>query len=330
MPETDFPPPRLPGRGRAWYRGDCHVHSLLSSGGELTPARLATAARAVGLDFIAITEHGSAGTHGAWGGIAGDDLLVILGEEVTTETGHWLALGLRPGQVIDGDYGVRDDVIDGHVDEVHAVGGLCVVAHPHAPYPSGTFMYSFEAFDAVEVWNGPWGAELPWSADNEAALAEWGRGLAAGVHAGRWRPAVGNSDTHLEGQLGMPHNVVFAEELGAGAVLAAIRAGRTWIAESTAVELAFTVSTGEHTADIGEHLPTRGEEAVVRAAVGGVPSGNVGFHTERGKAHHAALPASGSGVVEWSVGAGETGFVRVEVRHPDGRMAALSNPVTLG
>ena len=28
-----------------WYRGDCHVHSVASSGGELTPEQLAADAR---------------------------------------------------------------------------------------------------------------------------------------------------------------------------------------------------------------------------------------------------------------------------------------------
>lgn len=36
-----YPPVRLPGRGRGWYRGDFHVHSAASHGGELTPQQLA-------------------------------------------------------------------------------------------------------------------------------------------------------------------------------------------------------------------------------------------------------------------------------------------------
>jgi hypothetical protein len=42
----------------------------------LTPRELAAAARASGLDFIAITEHNTADTHGAWGALANDDLLL--------------------------------------------------------------------------------------------------------------------------------------------------------------------------------------------------------------------------------------------------------------
>ncbi|MBV1942134.1 CehA/McbA family metallohydrolase [Streptomyces sp. BV286] len=329
MSELDFPPVRVAGRGRGWYRGDCHVHSVFSDGGELTPEQLVAGARAVGLDFLATTEHKSVEAHGSFGRHVGDDLLVILGEEVTTRTGHWLALGLHPGELVGWRYGVRDGMVDGHLDQVHRAGGLCVAAHPYAPYPSGTFMYPYQGFDVVEVWNGLWSSDVPWNADNEAALAEWGRSLAADVHQERWRPAMGNSDTHLEGQIGIPQTVVLAEELSTDAILAGIRAGRSWIAESAAVELSFTVCAGGHSAGIGERLKTGGEPAVVRVNVRGVPSGTVSFHTEQGTVHRESLPGSGSGAVEWRTSAEDSGFVRIEVRHSEGHMAALSNPIIL-
>ena len=320
--------PPVAGRGSGWFRGDCHVHSVHSDG-ELTPDQLVAGARSAGLDFLAATEHNSADAHGVWGRHSGVDLLVILGEEVTTRSGHWLALGLPPGRLVDWRYGVRDDAVERHLSEVHRAGGLCVAAHPHAPYSSGTFMYPFEGFDVVEVWNGQWTSDVPWQADNEAALAEWGRSLAADIHQGRWRPAMGNSDTHLEGQIGIPHNVVPADELSTGAILAGIRAGRSWIAASATVELSFTVSAGGRSAGIGDRLKAGDELAVVRADVRGVPSGSVSFHTEKGKAHQASLAESGSGTVEWRTSEEESAFVRVEVRGVDGRMAALSNPIIL-
>lgn len=246
------------GRERRWYRGDCHVHSASSHGSELTPGQLASEARAVGLDFVVATDHNTAEAHEAWAAFGGDDLLVLFGQEVVTRTGHWLALGLDAGHVIAWDYGVRDAVVERYLAEVRRVGGLCVAAHPYAPYDAGTFMYPYRDFDVVEVWNGPWTSELPWQADNEAALAEWGRGLAADVHQGRWRPAMGNSDTHLDGQIGVPHTVVAAEDFNAGALLASIRAGKSWIAESAAVEFSFTVAVDGQRAEIGESLETGG------------------------------------------------------------------------
>lgn len=315
--------------GRSWYRGDCHVHSAASHGGELSPEQLMAAARAAGLDFLAVTEHNTADTHGAWSPYAAEGPLVVLGQEATTRTGHWLALGLPPGHVVDWDYGVRDDVIHRHLDEVHRSGGLCVAAHPHVPYPSGTFMYPYEGFDLVEVWNGAWDSDLPWQADNEAALAEWGRGLAADLRRGAWRPAIGNSDTHLHGQLALPHTVVLADALSTGAVLSALRAGRSWIAASRSIELSLSASAGGRTAGMGERLTTDGRTTTVRAEVRGVPSGTLALHTERGRAHVVPLPRTESGTVEWDTTAADSAFVRVEVRDPEGRMAALSNPIVL-
>ncbi|SCG55620.1 PHP domain [Micromonospora halophytica] len=62
-----FPARRAAGRGRGWYRGDCHVHSVYSSGANLTAQQLAAAARVAGLDFVATTEHNNSLGHEAWG-----------------------------------------------------------------------------------------------------------------------------------------------------------------------------------------------------------------------------------------------------------------------
>lgn len=312
-------------RGRGWYRGDCHVHSARSHAADQTPAQLVAEARAFGLDFIAVTEHNVAATPASWA--AGDDLLVILGQEVTTRTGHWVALGLAPGQEVEWRYGVRDDVLDRHLAPVRDAGGLCVAAHPHAPYPSGVLMYPFDSFDLVEVWNGLWRSDRPWNADNEAALAEWGRGLAASLHHGRWQPAIGNSDAHLAGQLGRAHTVVLADELSTVAVLAGLRAGHSWLTDSMAVELTFEVTAGDRSAGIGDRVRSLGEPVVARLVVAGVPSGSVSFHTEQGVVHQQSLPANGSGTIEWSFSGVDTGFVRVQVRYSDGSMAAITNPV---
>ncbi|MFE9809244.1 CehA/McbA family metallohydrolase [Streptomyces sp. NPDC005548] len=328
MPDSGPPRPRARGRGANWYRGDCHVHSVYSDG-ELAPEQLAADARTAGLDFIATTEHNTVSAHSVWGRLASDDFLVLMGEEVTTKNGHWLALGIAPGELIEWDYGVDDNLIDRGLRQVRESGGLCVAAHPYAPYPSGSFMYPYEGLDAVEVWNGLWVSDRSWNADNEAALAEWGRALAEGISTGRRRPAVGNSDTHLEGQIGIPHTVVLAEELSTESILDGLRAGRSWIAEAAAVDLSLTAAAAGRTAGIGEHLSSQGESVMVRAHIRGVPRAAVSFHTDLGEVHRAALSGSGAGTLEWRTRSEDTAFVRIEVRHPHGGMAALTNPIAL-
>lgn len=61
---------------------------MASNGGELTPEQLVAGARAAGLHFLVITDHNTAETHGAWSQHLDGDLLMILGQEVTTRTGH--------------------------------------------------------------------------------------------------------------------------------------------------------------------------------------------------------------------------------------------------
>jgi len=332
-----FPPRSVPGRGRAWYRVDLHVHSDLSYAADRTPAAVVAEARAAGLDGFATTEHNTAEGHGRWAGPAGDHLLVILGQEVVTRTGHWLALGLAPGRVIDGDYRALDGVIDRHTARVRDGGGLCVAAHPFVPYPSGGFGYRYRGFEAVEVWNGLWSSDRPWNADNGTALAEWGRTLVADLGAGvagddgPWRPAVGGSDAHQAGQVGTPHTVVLADTLGVDDVLAGLRAGRSWIAGSAQVELELTAECEGRVAGIGERLSTPDGDALVRVRVrvAGVPAGTVTVHTDLGTVHRAQLPPTGSDAVDWTTTPAASAFVRIELRHPDGSMAALTNPVVL-
>ena len=102
-------PERAPARerGRAWYRGDCHLHTVYSDG-RRTPDQLVADARAAGLDFMVSTEHNTQSAHLQWGNYAKDDLLILNGEEVTTRSGHWPAIGLPPGKWIDWRYRAGD------------------------------------------------------------------------------------------------------------------------------------------------------------------------------------------------------------------------------
>jgi hypothetical protein len=311
-----------------WYRGDCHVHAVHSDG-ELTPAQVAAEARAAGLDFIATTEHNTTSAHGAWEEHAGPDLLVVLGLEVTTVSGHWLALGVRPGQLVDWHYDAQANVIDRRLEDVHRVGALCVAAHPYAPYPTGTFEYPLRGFDALEVWNGLWTSDRPWNADNERAYSDWGHSLVEDLGTGSWRPAIGNSDTHLAGQVGTPQTVVMASGFTVPSILAGLKAGHSWIAGSATIDLSFRVATDKSAAGIGQRLQTFGGPAVALATVRGVPAGVVILHSEHGPLDQVTLSPDGRSDIEYSIDGRESKFLRLEVRQPNGQLAALTNPIFL-
>lgn len=304
------------------------MHSVHSDG-ELTPLQLSAAARSLGLDFVATTDHNTAAAHLPWMDVAGDGLLVIRGEEVTTGDGHWLALGIAVGEVINWQYTARDNEVARSMDQVHKAAGLCVVAHPHAPYPSGSFRYPHDGFDAVEVWNGQWTSNLPWQTDNETALNHWANTLITDIPHGRWMPAMGNSDTHLAGQLGHPHTVVVADRPTTADILTSIAAGRIWISASPTIELSFTATSHGHCAKIGDVLATHGEPPLVHVAVKGLDSGTITIYTDIEEVHRAHISPNEITHLHFRVSA-EHLFVRVEVRSPTGQMAALTNPIILG
>ncbi len=343
-PEPAYPPPATDQTASGWYRGDCHLHSIYSDGRQ-TPADIATAARTAGLDFVVSTEHNTPAAHGVWGPLAGDDLLIMTGEEVTTRNGHLLAIGLEPGSWIDWRFRAADDRLAKAVLQIHDARGLAVAAHPHTSMVGGGWKFGFEQIDVIEVWNGPW------TTDDEAAVHSWDAQL-AGPSGHRWRPAMGNSDAHAESDVvGLAQTVLFAESLSRDAVLAAIRAGRSWIAESAAVAVDFTVRAGagadQRCAGIGERLWLDRDEAVeVRAEIGGITRGLARLITDEGQVHQQPLDPCGSTVIRWRTTASLAAFVRLEVRHrrPDGSlgtglregpepllgpMAALTNPIFL-
>lgn len=325
-PKPVYPPERAKGRGRAWYRGDCHLHTVHSDG-ERTPRETATAARQAGLDFIVTTEHNTTSGHAAWEGLWGEDLLILCGEEVTTRNGHYLALGTDPGTFVDWRYRARDDAYDRYVRRIHRAGGLVVPAHPHCPFVGCQWKFGYKGADAVELWNGPW------TPDDELALATWDNMLVENPHD--WLPALGCSDAHKEGQdVGLPHTVVHADDLTRRDILAAVKAGRSYLAESAALSVELTASDehGRH-ATIGGRLRTRATSPVtVRLSTDGAPVGAVArLMTDQGELLSGPVVDG----LEWQTTASLTTYVRAEVRHPGGTeatpgaMAAMTNPLWL-
>jgi len=325
-------PQRASGRGRAWYRGDAHLHSVHSDGQRL-PEDVAAAARAAGLDFVVSTEHNTSSAGDVWGRHAGSDLLVVDGEEVTTRNGHLLALGLPAGAWIDWRYRAADGLIGRFLRQIRTLGALAVAAHPYCPFVGCAWRFGYGGLDAVEVWNGPW------TLDDEATLATWDGLLAAGVGEGRWPVAVGGSDAHREPEVvGLPQNVVLAGDLDRVAILEGMRAGRLWIAESAAVEVSFGASAGDHrSAGIGERLAVEPGEAVsVRLETRGADGCVVRLCTDLGTVLQAPLGGDDRAEVTWTTSARASAYVRAEVRRPGpaptaaGVMVALTNPILLG
>ncbi|MFK0196586.1 CehA/McbA family metallohydrolase [Streptomyces lavendulae] len=330
-----YPPQRARGRGRAWYRGDCHVHSVHSDG-RRTPAEIAALARAAGLDFINSSDHNTHSAHAAWADVVPPELLVLTGEEVTTRTGHVLAVGTDPGTFVDWRYRARDDRFGRFARTIRGAGGLVVPAHPHATCVGCAWKFGFGEADAVEVWNGPW------TPDDEVALASWDATL-RGARGERRLPAVAGSDHHRDpDRVGGPQTVVLADDLTREAVLAGLRSGRSYAAESDRVTVSFDAVTGRGAhAGIGGRLRTPGPDTDVLVRLSVTGSGTEGCElrlvTDQGVV--LTVPPAAVGAVpaplEWHTTPARSAYVRAEVRHPagapplPGAPAALTNPVFL-
>jgi hypothetical protein len=304
-----LPAPRsVPGSGPGWYRGDLHLHTVHSDG-RRTPAQMVTAAREAGLDFLVSTEHNTSSASLYWGRHTTDDLLVVNGEEVTTRDGHWLAVGLPAGAWIDWRYRSTDQALPRFLEQVRGLGGLAVIAHPSVPIPAtGWTQGPLEQADAIEVWNGPW------TLDDEGTLTRWHAMLAAGSFVA----AVGGSDSHRPDQpVGSPQTVARADDLSVGALVAALKAGRTWLAESAAVDLDLTVSGPQGEASCGDQLTASLTDTVtVRLKARGVPGCVATLIGPLGPLGSARAADDGTVTVQQTLPAATLPFVRAEVRRP--------------
>jgi hypothetical protein len=149
----------------------------------MSPEELVDAALDLGLDAIAVTDHGrieGAGVTRELGQAKG--LLVLRGVEVYTGQGDMLVYGVYE------DIRPYESAVD-LIDWVHEQGGAVVAAHPfRGGFGLGARTRGFPsddvlgAVDAIEALNG---------ADSGEA-----RALAAGAAERLARPIVGGSDAH--------------------------------------------------------------------------------------------------------------------------------------
>lgn len=113
--------------------GVYHIHSKNSDGfGSVD--HIARAASRAGLDFCILTDHGrpNRGALAAQGWR--DGVLVLAGSELSVNRGHLVGLGFRlpPGGVAGpagGDFSQR---AEDAVQEIRALGGFAVIAHPYS------------------------------------------------------------------------------------------------------------------------------------------------------------------------------------------------------
>ena len=215
-------------RGRRWYRGELHLHSTHSDGA-WTPADIAERARPRGLDFMVLSDHNTTSSYAEFRALVDPRTLVIPGTELTTYNGHCLAIGVE--EWIDWRTGLDGRSIDAVAKDVRAAGGLFVIAHPDA-MPDDVCTgcrWTHDGFDpalahAVEIWGGLWDGP---EEENEGCVALFRRWLDLGHRLAVTAATDAHRPKDWEGDV--PLTYVLADELSREAILAAIRAGRTYV-----------------------------------------------------------------------------------------------------
>ena len=330
-----------------WYRGDLHMHTAHSDGscvtGEAPRApcpvyRTVLAARAAGLDFIAVTDHNTTSQAQALAELQPSfpDLLLMTGREVTTFQGHANVFG--PTAFIDFRLGSTSvPTIRDLQAAAKAAGGVFSINHPAVP--SGEMCMGcgwtakdtdYDAVQAIEVANG----------GNEKALGGF-EGVLSGVpfweaqlDQGRRITAIGGSDNHDAGiphdkpsAVGRPATVVRAEGLSTEAILAGLRTGRVFVDLDGTRDrmLDLTARAGAAEAAMGGLLAVkRGETVAFQAAVAGVDARGIEVVRD-GRVITPPIDAAG----RFALVVDKSGWVRLNVRDTGGRLLMIGNPIYL-
>ena len=238
------------------------------------PEHVFNAAKAAGLDFIALTDHNTA-SH--WSDVDSlqslyPDLLLLHGSEVTTYRGHMNAFGgtalvdfrLAPGRSI-----------GAIATELVSDGAFVSINHPERPDDETCMGCGWNDRDddtirrlqGVEIVNG----DLA-----EGKMSGWPF-WATLLNRGHRLSAIGGSDEHtpdetLDQRIGRPTTVVRARELSEPALIEGIRAGRVYIRtrgpDGPTLELSAT--SGARHYELGDEVPAGALtlEAIVGRAAG--------------------------------------------------------------
>ncbi len=177
---------------------EMHCHSTYSTGKKIlleglnTPKQMVAHASRIGLDVVAITDHDTVA-----GGLEAKKygkkygMVVIPGAEITTISGHVLALG------------ITEDIlphltVEKTVEKIHEQGGIAVASHPFDIKNEGVGNLALKC-DAMEAFN----------ALNLERISNWKAMMFASKNK---FPSIANSDAHCSGMMGYGRTEISSSE----------------------------------------------------------------------------------------------------------------------
>jgi predicted metal-dependent phosphoesterase TrpH len=188
---------------------DFHVHASVFGDGAVAPWDMPREAQRQGLDAFALTSHNQVWTAklGRWLARWTGGATVLVGEEVQSAHYHLIAVGIHRSVA-------WRQPAAAAIDDVHDQGGIAIAAHPVAQYSPGWDAAAIRKLDGSEIMH-----PMALFEDRAADLKVfYERGSFA---------AIGSSDYHGTGSLGICRTYVFARENSEAAIVEAVRAHRT-------------------------------------------------------------------------------------------------------
>lgn len=220
---------------KKWYKGDTHLHTT-NSDGKLSEEKLISECKRISLDYMIITDHNYNTVVESY---CDDDILVIQGQELTSDLGHVNIWGKKVPHDPPHSLDTMDDY-SSLVEECKQVGAVISLNHPFCSNCPFRMEKEKFPFDTVEVWN------TIQHSDNLNNIKWWSEQLLQGNRI----MAVGGSDFHKNyvfiPLLASPTTYVLAEEKTTEAILKSLREGRSFVTNSPkSSELYITVGEAQ-------------------------------------------------------------------------------------
>ncbi len=204
-----------------WLRGNLHTHTT-NSDGNLSPQETINAYRALGYDFLMITDHDKF-TDPA--GLDAKGMSLIPGCEITANGPHLLHVNAHTAlEPIEN----RQQILDA----INSNGGFPIMNHPNwledFNHCDHKFLETWQGYAGIEIYNGV----CRRAEGSPLATDRWDRLLSAGRQV--WGFA--NDDNHKDQDRGVAWNMVQSESREPEAIVRALRQGRFYASTGVVIE----------------------------------------------------------------------------------------------
>jgi hypothetical protein len=277
-----------------------------------------------GLDFLAVADHNTIASQQELEKFAHPGLVLIRGVEVTSFKGHFNVWGI-PDWV---DFRIsQPEEMQAALEFATQHGALVSCNHPK-PYGPAWDFPEVTNFHCVEVWNGPW------FLFNQLALDYW----LSLLQAGRRIPAVAGSDFHRLDEMtqvisrapGSPVNwVQVPGKPDAASILQAISAGHASLSDSPEGPF-LDLRAGEKLGAMAGDLlpaPIAGKlQLQILCLYGEGCSLRI---LDQQKVRFEKQIAASDELISIELPAGDSLFIRAELRTDEDQLRAMTNPIYL-